>query len=305
MSIRIPDLPDVPPEIIKKINERKLCFFLGAGVSKLIGCNSWKEVSTQLVEKCSEMKCIDYKRKESILRINEPKKIITICYNIMCKSGKEALFFEEIKHSLKPDAAKLSNYDIYEELSLLPAIYITTNIDTHFDSAFKEGIVYDVRDFNPSNIFLGKLYKIHGTIDAERSIVFTVPKYLERYRNQNIIRFLDTVFREYSIVFLGYGLEEYEILDFLVTKFGGEYENSPTELKHWIVLPYYQGEDYLWDYDKEYFKPLGINVIPFEKDIDGYSQLYKVIKKWRKEITESSIIPHEMVREMEETVDNL
>jgi hypothetical protein len=205
---------------------------------------------------------------------------------------------------LEPDPVKLSDYNIYEELSLLPAVYITTNIDTHFDSAFKDGIVYDVRDFNPSNIFLGKLYKIHGTIDAEKSVVFTVPKYLERYKNINIIRFLETIFREYTIVFLGYGLEEFEILDFLITKFG-EYGDSPTELKHWIVLPYYQGEDYLWDYDKDYFRPLGINVVGFEKDIDGYSQLYKVIKKWRKEITELSIIPHEMVKEMEETVDNL
>jgi hypothetical protein len=100
---------------------------------------------------------------------------------------------------------------------------------------------------------------------------------------------------------LGYGLEEFEILDFLVKKIGEE----KVEQKHWILLPYYSGEEYLKTYDEEYFGSLGISVIGFRKDYHGYRQLYKVIKKWKNEINELSSIPLEDVKDMEDAVDNL
>lgn len=293
--------PDVPPEIIRKINENKLCFFLGAGASKLIGCKGWTEVATSLAKKCFKLKYINFKKLESILRINDSKKIITICYNILSKEGSTDGFYNEVRESLKTDSYLLNKYNIYAELSDIPAIFITTNIDTHFDSAFNERIVYKEEDFTPTNIFRDKLYKIHGTIKDETSIIFTVPQYLDRYRKDDFLAFLTTIFNTYSIVFLGYGLEEFEILDFLVTKIGKE---NP-ERKHWILLPYYTDEEYMKDYDKDYFLSLGITVIGYEKDIDGYSQSYNVIKKWNKEINQLSDIPHEDVNEMEILVDTL
>jgi len=301
LTDEIPEEPDVPKEILEKANEEKLCFFLGAGVSKLIGCNGWTEVAANLAKKCFMKEHINYKQLESILRINDPKKIITICHNILCKMDSANDFFEEVKESLKPDPDLIKDYNIYKELSEIPAIFITTNIDTHFDFAFKESIVYKEDDFNPQNIFRGKLYKIHGTIEDEKSIIFTVSQYLNRYRKENFINFLWTIFNTRTIIFLGYGLEEFEILDFLVTKIGEE----KMEQKHWILLPYYSGEEYLKTYDEEYFGSLGISVIGFRKDGYGYRQLYKVIKKWKNEINELSSIPLEDVKDMEEAVDNL
>jgi hypothetical protein len=296
----IPKEPKIPPKLVQKINEKKVCFFLGAGVSRLIGCKGWSELAKSPVEKCYKLDCITYRQRESILRINEPKKVLTICYNRLREKGLDSEFFDEISQSLEPDPELRVSHNLYEELSDIPAIFITTNIDTHFDSAFKDGIVYEEADFNPKNVFRGKLYKIHGTIGDRNSIIFTVPQYLTRYRKKDFTEFLIQIFSTYSIVFLGYGFEEYEILDFLVTRFGEETK----ELNHWILLPYYQGEGYLLAYDKEYFSPLGIDVIGFEKDIDGYGQLYKVIKKWRKEIAELSDITHEDIMKMEKLVDD-
>lgn len=301
MSGKIPQVPDVPPELIERINEEKLCFFIGAGVSKLIGCMGWKSVASNLVERCFKKGCINYKRRESILGINNPKKIITICYNILCDAKLKNDFFDVIEDALKPNPELLRQFNVYNELSGISAVYITTNIDPNFDTSFTNRIVYKEDDFDPANIFRDKLYKIHGTINDRDSLVFTLPQYFKRYKNSKFDAFLKKLFSEYSVFFLGYGLEEYEILDYLVTKFGEE-EN---ELKHWILLPYYQDEDYLLDYDKGYFRSLGIRVIGYEKDDKGYNQIFNVIKKWREEIREVSTVLYEDVKDLEETVDKL
>jgi len=297
----IPALPNVPPELVEKIDEEKLCFFLGAGISKLIGCMGWKSVASNLVERCFRQKCINYKVRESILKIDNAKKTITICYDVLCKNGFKNDFFDEVEKALTSKPDLLKRFNVYTELSGISAVYITTNIDTHFDNSFRDRIVYRENDFKPENIFRDKLYKIHGTIEDRDSLVFTLPQYFKRYKNPAFSAFLKKVFSEYSIVFLGYGLEEYEILDFLVIKFGQE----ETELKHWMLLPYYQDEKYLLDYDNGYFNSLGIKVIGYEKDANGYNQLFNVIKEWRGEIREASGILYEDVKDMEETVDML
>ncbi len=305
-SLEIPKEPDIPENILQSANAGKLCFFLGAGVSRLIGCKGWKEVAANLIEKCFELECINFRQKESILGITDPKKIITICYNILCDKGFKEAFFGSIGLCLQTNSEFSKNQNVYTELSFLPsqipAIYLTTNIDTNFDFAFKKSnIFFEDKDFNPNNIFVDKFYKIHGTIEQPNSIIFTVPQYLQRYRNPDFSNFLKQIFASYSIVFLGYGLEEFEILDFLVTKMGQE----TVGLNHCILLPYYTGEKYLFEFDKNYFKPLGIQVVPFEKDEKGHAQLYKVVKKWAKDLTELTSVPHEMVKLMEETVDSL
>lgn len=281
---KILEEPGVPPQLLEKINDEKLCFFLGSGVSKLIGCKGWKETASILIEKCYQLGCISFKKKDSILKIDNPKKVITICYNLLCKSNHEKEFFSEIEKALSADSDLIKKFNIYDELKGISAIYITTNIDNHFDGAFGNRIVYKEQDFLDTNIFPDKLYKIHGTIDRTDSVVFTVPKYFKRYRNPYFQAFLKKIFATYSIVFLGYGLEEFEILDFLMETFSDENSQG----NHWILLPYYESEGYLKEYDDGYFSSLGINVIGYKKDQEGYWQLYKVIKKWNSEIKQIS-----------------
>jgi len=298
---KILEEPDIPPQLIERINDEKICFFLGAGTSKLIGCKGWKEIASKLVERCYQLGCISFKEKDSILRIDNPKKVITICYNLLCKFNHEKKFFDEIERALNPDSDLIRKYNIYDELRGISAIYITTNIDNHFDKPFGNRIIYKEQDFLETNIFPDELYKIHGTIEKRDSVIFTVPKYLKRYRNPNFQAFLQRIFRTYSIVFLGYGLEEFEILDFLMEKFSEE--NS--QRNHWILLPYYESEGYLKDYDEGYFSPLGINVVGYKKDDEGYRQLYKVIKKWNNEIKQISKQEYRKQTKMESLVDKL
>jgi hypothetical protein len=51
-NIEIKNIPEVPSKIKRAVNDKKLAIFIGAGVSRFVGCTSWIELAKNLVEKC-------------------------------------------------------------------------------------------------------------------------------------------------------------------------------------------------------------------------------------------------------------
>lgn len=306
----IQKLPEVPEPILKKANDRALCFFLGSGISRSLGCKSWKEIADSLIEKCFDLNLINSKMKESILEITDSKKIITFCRSKLRKNNYEKIYFDQIGDCLRPNASLLfETKNIYKVLSSLQgnihSFYLTTNIDTIFDTDFRDTVFFDKKGFSEPRPNI--LYKIHGSIEHHASIIFTVSEYLERYSDENFVGFLRRIFDSCAIIFLGYGLEEFEILDFLVTKIGSRNKKELHEkrLNHCILWPYDKGKEYMIEFYKECFEPLGVDVVGYEKcATDDHSRLYDIVKKWTKDLTEQTIIPHEDIKNMYKLVDS-
>ena len=83
---RIEKLPEVPAGIIEAVNNNNLVVFIGAGVSRIIGCMGWRELAVNLINVCFDTQdkdntgtCINFKEKESLLQESDHKKVITIC----------------------------------------------------------------------------------------------------------------------------------------------------------------------------------------------------------------------------------
>jgi len=285
----IKPIPDLPKEIKDAVVYNNLVLFIGAGVLRIKGCKGWNELARTLIDLCfTKTKkgkigtCINYKEKESLCNNTDQKKIITICYEILKKNGYEEEFYKEMEKSFEGK----SDLDIYEDLYYLRAINITTNADEHFDKYFKNlDIHYDFDHNIVPDIKCGKLYKIHGTITKRDSLVFTVSQYFNRYKDPNFKDFLENIFKgKYTVLFIGYGLSEFELLDFLFTK-----TETAIEKRMFILMPFYLKEDSFLEIEKNYYETnLGIQIVPYAKDEKGYNQLYDVIKEWRKKITESS-----------------
>ena len=157
------------------------------------------------------------------------------------------------------------------------------------------------KDFNPSGIDRTKLYHIHGLIPHRTSLVFTVPKYIQRYTDNPFRKFLETIFNEYVVLFVGYGLSEFELLDFLITKFDS---NNGRYLKHFILMPYFTGNENSLVLDQHYYNSMGISVLGYERDELGYGQLYEVIKRWSSEISQTSNYLYDSLKEIDEIIDN-
>jgi hypothetical protein len=301
MANTIPKIPRLPSEIVAAVNDKKLAVFIGAGVSQSIGCASWAGLAQNLIKRCYEEKCINYKVKETLSQYPELKKIITICYGILEQNDHIDIFFEELERSLKPKLELIQSQNIYKELIGLRGLFITTNADRYFadDKFDPPRITY--KDFNPSDIDRNKLYHIHGLIPHRTSLVFTVPHYIRRYTDDSFRTFLETIFEEYVVLFVGYGMSEFELLDFLITKSD---PNKGKEIKHFILLPYSKGNENILEFDQYYYNSMGITILGYENDEKGYDQLYDIIKEWSSEINQISAYPSDSRKEIDDAIDN-
>lgn len=301
-------IPPVPSEIVNAVNNDKLAIFIGAGVSRIIGCMGWKELAGNLLKRCLNTKkkdgtsCINFKEKDTLSQNDNHKKTITICYHILKQNSCEDIFFEELEKSLNADKELQQSQNIYNELYGLRGLFITTNADVHFDNKFNaQHILYRKESFNCTNIDRTKLYHIHGSILERNSLIFMVPEYIQRYNDPQFREFLERIFSEYTVLFVGYGMEEFELLDFMITKFDPD---KGGELKHFILLPFYKGEENILGFEQYYYNSMGISVLAYEKDEMGYSQLYEVIKKWNSEINQTSTYLYDSYTEIEDVANN-
>ncbi|MBW1615910.1 MAG: SIR2 family protein [Deltaproteobacteria bacterium] len=302
MSKDIPPIPTLPKEIKDAVDKEKLAVFFGAGVSKIIGCKGWDGLVKDIVKKCYSESFINYKEKETLLADKDYKKVITICFEILKENKCKNYFYDELEKALIGDEELLNSKNIkniYEELYRLRGLFITTNADKYLDDKFESNnnLIYkfDEKDFNNSNIYpidRTKLYRIHGSIKKPESLVFKVDQYISRYRNKKFREFLTKIFSGYTILFIGYGLSEFELLDFMIERFASEQEYKAKDNKRvsrrFILLGFYKGEENIVEMEQKYYKKLGIDIVPYLKDEKGYEQLYDIIERWNKEINEIS-----------------
>lgn len=147
-------IPDLPEQIKVAIENERLAIFLGAGVSRLVGCMGWDEFARSLIEKCYETEengnsLISFREREALLSYNDNKKIISICKKILDDAGNKSIFEEQVKNALTPDCTKKKR-NIYDQLSIFVsrALFLTTNADECFDDKYNHNNVkYDSNEF--------------------------------------------------------------------------------------------------------------------------------------------------------------
>lgn len=301
MSNGIPLIPKVPDEIRDAVNSSTLAVFIGAGVSRLVGCKGWDTLARKLVDKCHKENIINFKEHDTLSQILDHKKTITICYHLFKNKDRADVFYEEMKKALREgDDIEIPN--IYDDIIKLRGLFITTNADTHFDRLFNPpNILYRASDFRDDRLDSTNLYHIHGSVEDEKSLIFTVSEYMKRYtENQEFMNFLGRIFREYTVLFLGYGLSEFEVLDFMLRM---NPKNPSLAPRHFMLAPFYKGEDNILSYEQAYYNELGINIIGYEKDVNGYKQLIEVVRRWNEEIRQVTAYLPNATRLIDEAVE--
>ncbi|MBD3842675.1 MAG: SIR2 family protein [Campylobacterales bacterium] len=316
MSFDIKPIPDLLPEIKESASSKKLAIFVGAGISRFVDCTSWWTLAENLTKKCEKEGLINHSEQQMLAKNPDMKKVITICNHLL---GNDDRFMEEMKKSLNDNIVdkyrnnlltpqEKEEYEqkrqIYNDLFSLNAIFITTNADRHVDVMFHEGnIIYKKDDFKlPTKdekfINPNRLYKIHGSIVDKESLVFTVDQYLNRYTNDNFNIFLKSLFTNYYVLFVGYGLSEFELLDYLFKSTRGDKQ------KHFFLKDYFSYEKKLYEFEQMYFGKLGITLIPYEKDQIGFEQLRIILSDWADKIKKETTTLDNVFDDIDEALGN-
>jgi len=303
-GIKIEEVPSVPPEILEAASSGRLVVFIGAGVSRIIGCPSWKELAIGHLKYLYNESIISY-HEFTKLKLMDSRKILSICKNIYKTRNIES----PTETLLKGNNELIKKFLIYEELYSFNSIYITTNYDTFLDKVVEKNIhkkqikinsqdesiidldtdeekkvdkvFYKKQDILINNLENGNVIHFHGSVNDENEVVMTIVDYMNHYKpKKKPAVFLREVFEKYTVLFVGYGLEEYEIIEFMIK----DLSNVKNEIRHFMLYPMFTKDDNLLKFYRDYYKTLGIRLIPYSIDRKGYDQLAKVIKNWAKEI---------------------
>lgn len=304
MSSDIPLIPDLPKQIIDAVNNDKLCIFIGAGISRLEGCIGWDSLGKTLIHACyvvkaGEKSLISYREYDTLNTMTDHRKVISICYNILKNNGRKNVFYSEMKKALLYNK-KVKGIGVYKELSNIKALFVTTNADELFDKYFhKDRILFSENDYKEENDRSGYLLHIHGCIRYKESLIFTLKDYIRKYsKEMPLYELMNKVFKNKTILFLGYGLAEFELLSFLLQ--GAENEESTP--KHYLLKGFFKGEEQTLINDQHYHKELNINIIPYLMDEGGYQQQITIIKDWANQIRMKTLVISDSLRIIDEAV---
>lgn len=275
-------LPPVPGEIIEAAKDGRLVLFVGAGASMMVGMPSWGGLAVAALNSLVESGCINYSELEQLKKL-DPKKQLSIADFISQEKGIPLDLSQHLK-------ARWTS-SIYPNINSIKATCVTTNYDHELnpqsleDVSEKETKPSVVRKSGVENLQAadlkvpGTVIHLHGDMDNPDTMIVTTRDYLAHYDDIKVQHFLSELFRDYVVVFIGYGLEEAEILEHILRRSG--VKDNDNVRQRFLLQPFFKNEQSLYEQLKVYHqKSFGVHLIGYTRDEKDYRQLEDVIAQW-------------------------
>ena len=290
------EIPELPDEVVQAGLNGELVFFVGAGASMLLGLPSWGELAWQALQTLRKKHLLNFAELEQLKNL-EPKKQLSIAKLI----AKENEIDLDLTAHLK---GKEEGNSIYKAINDMGCVCVTTNYDELLAPRFSE---IDDDPLKPAEVkaqtvkpqvvkricdkssFLAKcldepgtVVHLHGAISRPESMVVTTKEYLEHYDHENVKHFLGELFTKKIVLFIGYGLEEAEILEHILRR--GEVK-STHDRRRFALQGYFLNQERLYGYLHQYYeKSFGVHVIGFVRDHEDYDQQEAILRAWAPQI---------------------
>lgn len=295
-------IPTMPSGLRSALSRGALVPFVGAGASRLAGCPDWGAFAEQALKQFLGKGGFSYSQYEQIRSIS-PKLKLSLAKSLEGEHG--SLDFAKI---LQPNGLKdKEGIRLYRALGQLSRVFVTTNFDEWLDTVIPPigpgsplpGAADDGAPpppsrrhviHRPAELELDLLTQedvvihLHGHLSSPSGLVMTVPDYLRHYANDRsqdaksenrVLTFLDYLFRERTVLFVGYGLDELEILEYVLQK--GSHPGLP-EARHFVLQGFFSHEEQLHITLRRHFLTLGVEVIGFSRDQKDWFQLIDVLE---------------------------
>ena len=286
---RKPDLREtiqLPEELAAAGLDGNLILFVGAGVSRLVDLPSWDGLADLVLEDLRKANCLNYSEIDQ-LSTQDAKKKISIAKLIAEENEFE---LDITKHLI----AKVEGNSIYKQLNDIGSSCVTTNCDELLAPRYQpksdgsETAVTVIRVSEREKFFAkllnqpGTVVNLHGCVNKPETMVVTTKEYLELYDHENVQSFLGELFKRKTVAFLGYGLEEAEILEHILRR--GRAGPSK-ERRLFAVQGFFFSQEPLYAKLHQYYEnAFGVHLLGFVGDHDDYKGLEKTIKSWSEEV---------------------
>lgn len=294
-------VPTIPRELIEAAESGELVVFVGAGVSRLIKCPSWEQFADSVLKQLVP-KHIDHYQFSQIATIKDPRKRLSIA-KIIAQESDVAIDYGPI-FEVTPTAN-----NIYETLNTLECPFITTNYELNLKPECSKPKGEDEWRFYQRGHLLGahldqagNVIHLHGCIKDPTSMIVTMRDYLDHYSTAAVQTFLRELFERKTVLFMGYGLEEIEVLEYIMRQ-GGSVNSEPPRIRRFILQGFFNADEPLFKFLHEYYlQSFQCELIPFPKDHKDYEQLVDLVVEWVKSLTFRRMELADEVERLEEEI---
>ena len=293
----------IPDQTLKDAAKHgELVVFVGSGASMLCGSPDWRGFANQVVGVVEKSGVLSFLEAEQLRGLDNSRRTLSIAMALAKEKGV-AINFDSILHPTEPAAI---GSELYELLSSLRPVFVTTNYDKWLDDAGPEDLSTEVRvggEAEPakgpsrrpkyylpehlSSALLaerGAVIHLHGSYTDPNSMVVSLKDYIEHYANPRVEAFLSAMFKNHTVLFVGYGLAELEVLDHIIRS-NESPRTGTAQPRHFLLYAYRSTESVQTRFIEHFFRDqCGVCVVPYCIDAKGYQEVVEVFKGWNSEL---------------------
>jgi hypothetical protein len=334
MSDGILPIPAIPSGLREAAQRGVLIPFVGAGLSVLAGCPTWGELADGALKACIDANKFSHGQLAQIKHLS-PRVKLSIARGLEFEHGLTIDYAKLINPKGGYEKNDTGNR-VYRSLGKLGTTFVTTNYDLWLDTDIPETqlavtppvlqqnttaaapsrrkAIYDVNEFTPANLNQpSSVFHLHGSLSDPSGMVVTTRNYITRYANDRVdadpqrenrtLTFLSHLFQTKTVLFVGYGLEDLEILEYVIQKSRMISPGQDVQARHFMLQGYFAHEYELMRGLTQYYKQCDIQVLPFLRDHKDWSQLIDVLENFAATMPASSPLNLQVQMEMEALLD--
>ena len=334
MTMKIEEIPPIPDGLRDAAQRGTLIPFVGAGASRLSKCPSWNEFADGVFKQLINANKFSHGQLDQIR--NQPPRVKLSIARHLAEEDEFRIDYQAILHpgdNLNDPVGQR----LYASLSKLGRTFVTTNYDRWLDRKVilpdaimrdtsgqsetsvpdqQRRVLYKKEDFSYENLNEpDTVIHLHGSLDDPDGMIMTTQDYVRHYANDRfatsaeeenlVLTFLDNLFnKEKTVLFLGYGLEELEILEYVILKARHTSAPGQGEARHYILQGFFSHEyELMRGLTRYYLNECGIQLLPFLRDGNDRMQLLNVLEHYAEHIPASELMYLQEFSEMEGLLD--
>jgi hypothetical protein len=329
MATDLVPIPTVPDGLREAALIGKLILFIGAGASRLAGCPGWADFADGALRQLIDKGKFTHSQFDQIKHLSARIKI-SIATSVAAET-KTPIDYDLLLHPI-PRTEHKKGRRLYNSLFALGKIFVTTNYDRWLDDRIAEPSpgatpaaspatsptstsmrsIYRVENFLPAELtHPNTVIHLHGSVADPAGMILTTKDYIQRYANDHrtgdaslenrALTFLEHLFQHYIVLFVGYGLEELEILEYVILKARRQSKIADNDARHYLLEGFFSHETTLLrSMENYYLRECGIQVIPFLRDHKNRDQLLDVLEEFARRMPASDPLILQQGRVLEE-----